>query len=84
MYRPFLSSLFHTNRTVPGADHNTMDTAMRHSMLAKGVSLCTSTAQDLVDLIVRYLEAASNLLPPPWYNVYCKAHLVPSLHLQHR
>lgn len=71
MFRPVLSFLIQKSRLSTDLEsENSMKAAIRQSMLAKGLDLCASSARDLVALITRYWEQASDLLPPPWYNVY--------------
>lgn len=71
MFRPVLSFLIHESRTTVNAEKdNSMKAAVRQSMLAKGLDLCASSARELLSLVTRYWEQASDLLPPPWYSVY--------------
>ena len=71
MFRSVLSFFIHKSRTgIDMESDNSMKAAVRKSMLAKGLDLCASCAREMLSLIARYWEQASELLPPPWYNVY--------------
>ncbi|KAL5343980.1 fungal-specific transcription factor domain-containing protein [Aspergillus crustosus] len=72
MFRPVLSALFNPScpQPVESVTTDTIESAMRQSMLNKGVNLCASAACELAGLITRNLERGNDLLPPPWYNVF--------------
>ncbi|KAE8406911.1 hypothetical protein BDV37DRAFT_242179 [Aspergillus pseudonomiae] len=73
MFRLVLSAaLFHSSgQDTPSKTDPSMESAMRQDVLDKGVNLCVSSANDLVELITSNLHIHDDILPPFWHNVFC-------------
>lgn len=73
MLRPALSIVCGLNKrqTKRPTDHDPTDSTMEGAMLLKAASLCISVAQELVHLITNNAGSDINILPPPWYSVFC-------------
>lgn len=73
MLRPVLSVLsgLASDSSKALQDNESFNTNMRQGMLVKAANLCVSVAQELVNLITVNMNAECDLLPAPWYNVFC-------------
>ncbi|KAJ5148309.1 fungal-specific transcription factor domain-containing protein [Penicillium atrosanguineum] len=65
------ANILETRQTESPPTHDATDSTMEETTLLKAASLCISVAQQLVHLITDNAESDSNLLPPPWYSVFC-------------
>ena len=74
MLRPVLSMLcdFDSRPVTAVSDNDSIDSNMRQDMLLKIANRCVLVAQQLVHLIVGNVHSQGELLPAPWYSVFCK------------
>jgi hypothetical protein len=74
MLRPVLSVLCDMSRRsgTGTPDDDSIESNMRQGMLFKAARLCLSVTQDLVNVITEKAQSRLEVLPAPWYNVFCK------------
>lgn len=76
LLRPVLSELCDlasSSTTIDAMHQGYHESSLRHEMLVRAANLCVSVAQGIASLITEISPSASDYLPAPWYNVFCKS-----------